>query len=50
MGVAGVGLGVILIGWLVILWTVIWTAVHGIKGFLLANDGKPVPQPQTWMW
>ena len=50
MGVVGVVLSVILIGWLVILWTGIWTLVPCIKGFMLVNDGKPVPQPQTWMW
>lgn len=30
--------------------TVVWFLIRTIKGFMLANDGKPVPEPETWLW
>lgn len=41
---------VIGIGFLLALATVVWFLVRTIKGFMLANDGKTVPDPETWLW
>ncbi len=38
------------IGILLAIATVVWFLVRAIKGFILANDGKPVPNPETWLW
>ncbi len=40
----------IMIGMLLALATVVWFLIRSIKGFMLASDGKPVPDPSTWMW
>lgn len=41
---------IILIGWLIILATVVWSLIRLIKGFMLAGEGKPIPNPSSWMW
>lgn len=28
----------------------VWFLIRTIKGFMLAIDGKPVPDPETWLW
>lgn len=40
----------ILIGFLIMLATVVWMLIRLIKGFMLAGEGKPIPNPGTWMW
>lgn len=40
----------IMIGMLLALATVVWFLIRTIKGFMLANDGKPIPEPETWLW
>jgi uncharacterized membrane protein len=49
-GVIGMVTMLILIGWVIALATVVWMLVRLIKGFILAGEGKPVPNPQTWLW
>tara|TARA_R110002095_G_scaffold138254_1_gene119840 strand:+ start:769 stop:1128 length:360 start_codon:yes stop_codon:yes gene_type:complete len=39
-----------LIGMLTMVATAIWVIVRNAKGFLWMNDGKPVPDPETWIW
>jgi len=48
--VVGFLLSLVIIGWFVLLWFVIWALVRSIKGFQLASGAKPVPEPQTWLW
>ncbi|WP_421865520.1 DUF4870 family protein [Parvibaculum sp.] len=38
------------IGVLLAIATVVWFLIRTIKGFMLAIDGKPVPEPETWLW
>lgn len=38
------------IGFLLALALLIWFLVRTIKGFMLANEGKPIPEPETWLW
>lgn len=30
--------------------TLVWFLIRSIKGFMLAMDGKAVPDPETWLW
>lgn len=38
------------IGFLLAIATLVWYLVRAIKGFMLALDGKPVADPETWLW
>lgn len=48
--VIGMLTAILLIGWLVLLATVVWMLIRLIKGFMLAGEGKPIPNPATWTW
>jgi uncharacterized membrane protein len=48
--VAGYALTLILIGWVLLAWWVVWTLVRTVKGTLRALDGKPIENPQSWLW
>lgn len=41
---------VIFIGFLIMAATVVWALIRLIKGFMLASDDKPIPDPETWLW
>lgn len=41
---------VIGIGVLLAIATLVWYLVRAIKGFMLSLDGKPVADPETWLW
>jgi len=38
----------IFIGWLILLFWLIWYVVRCVKGLKLAGEGEPVPNPTTW--
>ncbi len=40
----------VLIGWLVLLFTLIWLIVRCAKGMSWLGRGEPVPNPATWLW
>ena len=40
----------VLIGFVTLFAWLIWAIVRNVKGFLLMNDGKPIPDPETWLW
>ena len=48
--IVGAVLSLVLIGWLVIAWWFLWTAIRVIKGLLLALEGNGVDDPQTMLW
>ncbi len=50
MIVSGTLLAMIMVGFLIIAFWIVWTIVRCVKGFLLMNDGRPVPDPETWLW
>ena len=54
LGIATLFLGMItallLIGYLIMLWWLVWTLVRVIKGYLTLNEGKPINNPKTWLW
>lgn len=39
-----------IIGGAVLLWWFVWTLVRVIKGLILLNDGRPIPQPTSWLF
>lgn len=40
----------ILIGWLVLIATVVWFLVRSIKGFIAAGEGRAIENVDTWLW
>ncbi|NVJ98544.1 MAG: DUF4870 domain-containing protein [Alphaproteobacteria bacterium] len=50
MGIVGTLLMIVLIGWIILIWVLIWTLVRCIKGFTAANDEQPITNPQTFLW
>jgi uncharacterized membrane protein len=36
------------IGALIIIWWFVWTIIRCVKGLLALNEGKPIPQPNSW--
>jgi len=40
----------VLIGFVTIFAWLVWAIARNVKGFLLMNDGKPIPDPETWLW
>jgi len=48
--IVGFVLAFVLIGIPILLWWFIWSLVRCIKGLILLNDGKPVPEPTSWLF
>jgi uncharacterized membrane protein len=40
----------ILIGFLILLFVVVWWIIRCVKGMKAIERGEPVPDPATWMW
>lgn len=38
------------IGILVWIWWFVWTLVRNIKGLLALNEGRPIAQPESWLF
>jgi uncharacterized membrane protein len=36
------------IGALILIWWFVWTTIRCVKGLLILNDGRPIPQPNSW--
>jgi uncharacterized membrane protein len=34
----------------VFIWWLIWALVRNIKGLLLLNEGRPIPNPSSWLF
>jgi uncharacterized membrane protein len=50
MVIIGGVLAIVIIGWLILAWWFIWTLVRSIKGFLAAQERRPIPNPETLLW
>ncbi len=48
--VVGVVLCLVLVGFAVLLWWLIWSLVRNIKGILALNEGRPIAIPTSWMF
>lgn len=40
----------ILIGWLVLIWAVVWFIIRCIKGMVALNEGRAHPDPASWLF
>lgn len=49
-GIVGFVLMVVLIGFLVWAWWFIWSLIRNIKGILLLNENRPIPNPHSWLF
>ena len=43
-------LSLILVGYLILLWLLIWSLIRNIKGILALNDNRPINDPGSWMF
>ncbi|WP_018174522.1 MULTISPECIES: DUF4870 domain-containing protein [unclassified Thioalkalivibrio] len=54
IGLLGVIVGAVLtpigIGFLVLLFMIVWLLVRCIKGLLANNEDRSIEQPETWLW
>lgn len=41
---------VVAIGFFTMLAWVLWAIIRSVKGFMLISEGKPIPEPETWLW
>jgi uncharacterized membrane protein len=48
--VVGAALSMVFIGYLVLLWWLVWTLVRCIKGMIRQSDGRPVENSTTLLW
>lgn len=48
--IVGALLTVILIGWLILFFYVIWLIIRCVKGFKYLNKEEPMPDPTSWMF
>jgi uncharacterized membrane protein len=48
--VIAVPLCMVLIGFPLLIWWLVWSLVRIVKGFLLLTDGKPVANPGSWLF
>ena len=48
--VVGTVLAWVLIGFLILAWWFIWSLIRNIKGILLLNENRPVPNPKSWLF
>jgi uncharacterized membrane protein len=48
--VVGIPLSLVLIGIPILVWWFIWSVIRIVKGALLAAEGRPVANPQSWLF
>jgi uncharacterized membrane protein len=46
----GTLLCVVLVGFLVLAWWLVWSLIRIIKGIVLLNEGKPIGMPKSWLF
>lgn len=49
-GIIGLILAYVVIGWLVLLFTLVWFVVRCVKGLKYLNNGQAHPNPAGWMF
>ena len=48
--VVGIVLSWVLVGFAILFWWFIWSLVRNVKGVLALNEGRPIPNPGSWMF
>ncbi len=46
----GAALTLVLIGWLVLLFVLVWLLVRCVRGIQFVSRSQPYPNPETWLW
>jgi uncharacterized membrane protein len=49
-GIIAIATMIILIGWVIMAFVVVWWVVRCIKGFQAIGSGQPIENPATWLW
>lgn len=49
-GVISLVLVFVVIGWIVLLFTVVWMIIRCVKGLRFAGASQPYPTPGAWLW
>lgn len=44
----GFALWFVLVGFLILLWRLVWSLIRIIKGFIALNDNEPIANPGCW--
>ena len=50
LGVLGVVASLVLIGYLILLFLVIWMIIRCVIGLKTVAANQPYPKPETWLW
>jgi len=50
IGVVGVVTMFIFIGWLILLFGLVWMIVRCVIGLKTSSAGQPYPKPESWLW
>ena len=50
LGLIGVVTTFILVGWLVLLFALIWMIVRCVIGLKTISENRPYPKPESWLW
>ena len=48
--VVGVPLCLVLIGFPILIWSLVWSLVRIVKGSVLLLDNKPIADPKSWLF
>jgi len=48
--VIGLPLCLVLIGFPILLWWLVWSLIRIIRGIMLLNEGKPIANPKSWLF
>ena len=47
--IVGMVLALVLIGYVLLLVLAVWSLYRMVRGLVLALDGRPIPNPQSWL-
>ncbi len=50
IGIIGGITTLILIGWLILLFLMLWLIIRCVKGLKIISEGKPIENPKSWMF
>ena len=46
----GIPLCLVLIGFPILAWWLVWSLIRIIKGIVMLNEGKPIANPRSWLF
>lgn len=48
--IVGAVLSLVVVGWFVLIWWLLWSVVRNVKGFLALNEKRPIANPGSMMF